>query len=764
MIEHEVADDQGRAGRPRGERVQERVHRAQRTRPARRARTRCTLRAMPPAGPVSLATPVEDLPGVTPRRADLLRALGITNLGWLVAHLPTRFERVEPQAPISSIVPGRVVTAVGEVAATRPVRARRPRFEAVLTDGTGRLDVVWFNQVFLADKILPGMRLRVEGKASSRHGGVQMANPRWSIAPDEPPQPADGPHPEASASGEPAGSYLRPVYPASESLSSAEIRRIIARVLPLALPRIDDHLPPDFRSPRSFPELRDAYRMQHEPRDEDEAALSRRRLAYDELFFLQLGVHLKRAHLREALRAPALPISPALDAHIRARFPFPLTPAQDRVVREVAADLATTTPANRLIQGDVGSGKTFVAAYAMLQCVAAGHQASLMAPTEILAEQHAASLSRLLAGSRVRLALLTGSTPPTERASLLAALASGALDILVGTHALLTEGVVFKSLGVAVIDEQHRFGVHQRARLRATATDDRSTPHILVMTATPIPRTLGVTLFGDLDVSTIDQLPPGRSPVETRVFRGSLRDRVYAEVAARLAKGEQAYIVVPAIEGDDDPAGEAPARDTPLRDVRTVLAELEAGPLAGFRLAALHGRLARDTRDAVMERFRLGSIQALVATTVIEVGVDVPNATVIVIEQADRFGLAQLHQLRGRVGRGSIPSSCLLVADPATPEAELRLRAVASTTDGFALAETDFELRGPGELFGARQSGLPPFKVADLMRDRELLALARRDAAEWVRRSPRLDRPDEALLRRRLLKAYGPSLGLGDVG
>ena len=708
-------------------------------------------------GEVDLSTRVEDLPGVTARRAGLLRALGVTNLGWLVAHLPLRHERVEPASAIGEIVPGAIVTVVGEVVKTRPVRGRRPRFEAILTDGTGRVDVVWFNQMYVGETVVPGVRVRVEGKATMRMGVAQMVNPRWSVVRGEEEE-------EACGAGGAREGYWRAVYPASEGLRSGEIRGIVRRVLPLALPRIEDHLSAEYRRARALVELREAYRMQHEPRDEAEIAASRRRLAYDELLLLQLGVHLKRAHLRRTLRAPALAWSEALDARIRGRLPIALTRAQDRVVREVAMDLARETPTNRLIQGDVGSGKTVVAAYAMLQSVASGHQACLLAPTEILAEQHGAGLGRLLAGSGVRVAVLTGSTAAGEREGLLARMREGEVDIVVGTHALLSEGVEFRSLGVAVIDEQHRFGVHQRARLRARATDERSTAHVLVMTATPIPRTLGVTLFGDLDVSTIDELPPGRTPIETRVFRGDARETVYAEVARRLARGEQAYIVAPAIEAGEAEGDEIARGGETLRDVRGLLAELEGGWLRGHRLAALHGRLARETRDAVMERFRLGQIAAVVSTTVIEVGVDVANATMMVVEQADRFGLAQLHQLRGRVGRGSKASACWLVADPSTPEAEGRLRAIASTTDGFALAEKDFELRGPGEMFGTRQSGVAPLRVADLMRDRELLAMARRDAAAWIERSPSLSAPEDALAKRRVLKAYGAALGLGDVG
>ncbi len=696
---------------------------------------------------VTLTTPVEALPGITARQAGLLRTLGLTNLGRLVAHLPMRHERMEAESTVGQLTPGTIASTRGEITATRPVMGKRPRFEAVLLDHTGRLDLVWFNGLYMREKIYPGVRVRVQGKVNTRGPGLQIVNPKAEVIDSEGPEPAE--HDAA----------WRPVYPASEQINSVMIWRAIKKVLPRALELIEDHLPEAYRKEREMPSLAQAYRMQHQPENESEILGSRRRLAYDEFLLLQLGVHMRRAHLRERLRAPALRFSEGIDAHIRERLPFQLTAGQESAVREIAADLSRATPTNRLIQGDVGSGKTLVALYAMLMAVASKMQASIMAPTEILAEQHYEGLSKILKASRVRLALLTGGTPKPEREGLLSRLAAGEIDILIGTHALLTEDVRFKELALAVIDEQHRFGVHQRARLRASATDATSTPHVLVMTATPIPRTLAITLFGDLDISVVRGLPPGRSPIVTSEVGWERRSEAYEDVAARLARGEQAYVVVPAIEpGEAGPGGEA------IRDVKTVLRELEERWLKGVRMAPLHGRLARDTREAVMERFRQGEIKVLVATTVIEVGVDVPNATVMVVEQADRFGLAQLHQLRGRVGRGSKPSGCWLIADPVTPEGDARLGVMCATTDGFVLAEKDLEIRGPGEVFGTRQSGLPPFRVADLMRDRALLDMARRDAAAWVKRSPVLAFPEEAVIRRRLLKSYGESLGLADVG
>ncbi|MCL4741324.1 MAG: ATP-dependent DNA helicase RecG [Phycisphaerales bacterium] len=700
--------------------------------------------ASDPAPSLNLLSPLTQARGVGLRRAEMLATLGITSVGRLIAHLPMRHERHEEERPIAELTPGQIVSTRAEVTATRVIDRRpRPRFEAVLHDGTGRLDVVWFNQTFLAQRIHPGHHLRVQGTLRRVANKLQLANPRWEIVPE-----AGGPAPREAR--------LRPVYPASEQVRSWEIEAAVRAVLPVAMPLIEDHLSEPFRRERSLPAHAEAYRMLHEPRDDDEVRAARRRLAYDELLFMQLAVFMKRRQLRSESRAPALAWTEAIDRHIRQRFPFTLTPGQEEALGEVVRDLTSETPANRLIQGDVGSGKTVIALYAMLLAVASGRQAALMAPTELLAEQHHGLITASLEGSRVRVGLLTGSMPRAERERTLARIAAGEVDLVVGTHALLTEAVRFRSLALAVIDEQHRFGVHQRATLREKGADGDTTPHVLVMTATPIPRTLAITLFGDLDVSTIRGLPPGRRPVTTRVVAPDKRREVYEFVRRRIEGGGQAYVVVPTI-GDEPGEGE-------IADVRGVLRELEAGPLAGLRLAALHGRLKGSTRDHVMARFRAGLVHALVATTVIEVGVDVPNASVMVVEHADRFGLAQLHQLRGRVGRGSRRSVCILIAEGSTPESQQRLRVLAETNDGFVLAERDLEIRGPGEVFGARQSGAAALRVADLMRDRDLLTLARRDARDWIERSPRLDRMDEALLRRRVLKAHGAEFGLGDVG
>ena len=697
---------------------------------------------------LTLTTNIAAVAGVNLRQAESFRRLGIRCVADLILHLPVRYEHELAETSIAQVQEqadalGDEVTlsVCGEVVMVRSVPARgRRRVELTIQDDTAALRATWFNMPWMAEKLRPGLVVRLIGRIGRHRDLLQMVNPRWELV-------------DAAEPKTPRAERYRPIYPAGDDLPSWQIERAVGEVLPAALAQLDDHLHEAYRASRALPALADAYRMMHRPDDPDEPKRARRRLALDELLLLQLAVMLKRRHRRRSLRAPALKHSAAIDRHIVARFPFELTESQRGVIEEIAADLGTETPMNRLLQGDVGAGKTVVALYGMLMAVASGHQAALMAPTELLAEQHGASIGGMLRGGRVSIDVLTGSLSVAQRRDVLRRLEAGEIDLLIGTHALLTEHVRFKSLALAVVDEQHRFGVHQRATIRSKGRDGRTVPHTLVMTATPIPRTLSLTVFGDLDVSTIRGMPPGRRPVTTRVRDLAAADKVYAHVADRLAKGEQAYIVVPVIDESD----------LGLTAVHSHLEALSKGHLRKHRLAALHGRLSRDERDEIMGRFRDGTIDALVTTTVIEVGVDVPNASIMVIEHAQRFGLAQLHQLRGRIARATRKSLCVLLADSPTPEAEARLDAIASTTDGFLIAEKDLEIRGPGELFGAKQSGIPPFRVTELPRDMELLQLARRDAIAWVRENPTLSGDRDALLRQRLLKAYGKALGLGDV-
>jgi ATP-dependent DNA helicase RecG len=500
-----------------------------------------------------------------------------------------------------------------------------------------------------------------------------------------------------------------------------------------------------------MPELREAYRMVHNPQSESESKEGRRRIAYDELFLLQLGVMLKRHHRQTTLHAPALRWDDKVRSRIEARVPFTLTDSQQQVIEEIAKDVTQTVPMNRLLQGDVGSGKTVVALHAMLMAVVGDAQAALMAPTELLAEQHYNTITEMLRGSSVSVALLTSSLGTKDRKKLIEDVSSGKIDIIIGTHALLTSDVVFSNIAVSIVDEQHRFGVHQRATLRNKRVDDDTVPHTLVMTATPIPRTLSLTIFGDLDVSTIVGLPPGRSPITTRLVLPEDATKVYSFFRERIDNGEQGYVVVPLVEDTD----------SGLKAVMSHAKSLENEYFHGKRVAFVHGRMKSEDREKTMNAFREGNVDVLVATTVIEVGIDIANATIIVIEHADRFGLAQLHQLRGRVGRGSLPGVCALIASPTTSDAMERLKVIVETTDGFRIAEKDLEIRGPGELFGTKQSGIPPFKAARLPRDLKLLSLARRNAVDFVQLDPTLANAE--LLRKRLLRKYGESLGLGDV-
>ena len=692
---------------------------------------------------------VQTLSGMTPDCLEGLHRLEIQTVADLIKHLPLRFEEHHGGVTIeeATAILGEddrnadLVTIEGEVASVRPIRGwkqSKARVEISLEDETASIKINWFNQPWIAKKLHPEMHIRVHGSLSKYKGEVQMTNPRWEeIDPDENTATIDG--------------GLRPVYPANECISSSTIATLIGEVIDVALPQIEDHFSVDECKRLDMPALREAYRMVHSPRSESESKEGRRRIAYDELFLLQLGVMLKRHHRQITLHAPALRWDDKVRSRIEARVPFTLTDSQQQVIEEIAKDVTQNVPMNRLLQGDVGSGKTVVALHAMLMAVVGDAQAALMAPTELLAEQHYNTITEMLRGSSVSVALLTSSLGTKDRKKLIEDVSSGKIDIIIGTHALLTSDVVFSNIAVSIVDEQHRFGVHQRATLRNKREDDDTVPHTLVMTATPIPRTLSLTIFGDLDVSTIVGLPPGRSPITTRLVLPEDTTKVYSFFRERIDNGEQGYVVVPLVEDTD----------SGLKAVMSHTKSLENEYFQGKRVAFVHGRMKSEERENTMNAFRAGNVDVLVATTVIEVGVDIANATIIVIEHADRFGLAQLHQLRGRVGRGSLPGVCALIASPTTSDAMERLKVIVETTDGFRIAEKDLEIRGPGELFGAKQSGIPPFKAARLPRDLKLLSLARRNAVDFVQLDPTLANAE--LLRKRLLRKYGESLGLGDV-
>jgi ATP-dependent DNA helicase RecG len=543
---------------------------------------------------------------------------------------------------------------------------------------------------------------------------------------------------------------LLPVYSLTEGLSQYHMRRIEQAAVTEFADQLEEVFPAALLKRFELMPLVEAVRAIHQPSDREAMERARRRFVFQELFVLQLALSMRRSEQRQ-LKAYELPATSRIDARIRRLLPFELTESQAKAIAEISADLALDRPMNRLLQGDVGSGKTIVALYAMLVCVANGRQAALMAPTEILARQHGETLAKLLEESRVEWALLTGGTSKAEREDALRRLADGSLNLVIGTHAVVQEDVKFKELGLVVVDEQHKFGVRQRSALR----QGEVAPHYLVMTATPIPRTLSMTLFGDLDISTLQSPPAGRQPINTYLVEPDREQRWWHFVRERLNEGRQAFVVAPLVDESENVM--APS-------VATAFERLTNGELEAFRVGLLHGRLTSAEKQDVMERFHRGEIQVLISTTVIEVGVDVPNASVMTVVGADRFGLAQLHQLRGRVGRGSRAGYCGILLGETNEAARERLEAFAKSTDGFALAELDFASRGPGDLFGTQQHGLPPLRIADLMTDRDVLEEARREAQLLVAADPGLKHADNARLRQQMLTRYGKALELGDVG
>ncbi len=684
---------------------------------------------------LTLDTPVQFVKGVGPTRAEQLARLGINTVEDLLLYFPRRFDLRRQAQPMSSLRGDEEsATVAGEVTyAEYKGRGRRPFFECTLNDPSGWVAVKWFHGGYLRDRIKPGMHLAVSGKVSVYREAVQLVNPNFQVIWD----------PEGTRLDQ---DELLPVYPAGANLTSGQIGFVVRQVLPQVRELLTDWFDRDYLRERGFVSRPDAIAAMHRPEDREEWAAGRRRIAYDECLLMQLGIALMR--MKEVSRpAHPLKLSERIDERIRARFPFDLTAAQDRAVEQIAGDLARERPMNRLLQGDVGSGKTVVALYAMLLAVARGRQAAIMAPTEILARQHFRKITEYLAGSKVRVELLVGGQSESERGRIADGIAAGDADIVVGTHALIGEKVSFANLALVVVDEQHKFGVRQRTGIRGKGF----APHYLVMTATPIPRTLALTVFGDLDVSVIDELPPGRGATHTKVVRESDMPEVIRTVRDALAAGQQAYFIYPLVN---------PSEQVDLTSARDAAEQLADGPLGEFGVGLIHGQMPTADKEAVMRDFHLGRIKVLVASVVVEVGVDVPSANVMVVAHAERFGLAQLHQLRGRVGRGAEDATCLLVASPGTEAAEQRLAVLEQTDDGFRIAEEDLRIRGPGEFFGTRQHGLPELRVADLIEDFDLLRLARRDAFAIVAEDPGLNRPHHQQLRREMLRAYAGRLDL----
>jgi len=693
-----------------------------------------------PAGRLTLETPVTYLTGVGPRRAELLKRLNIFTARDLLLHIPHRYEDASTVRPIASLRVGDDATVIGTVISTGilPTRKGLRVFQAVVQDASGLIEVSWPGQPWLDRQIAKEDVLLLSGPVRFFHGR--------QLAPREFVNLGTG------ADGTSGGRVLA-VYGATEGLSVKVLRGLVEAHLDVLLPQVEEYLPPAVLAAAGVPALRDALAAVHRPASVAAALEGRARLAFEELLFVHLLQ--RRAHLlaRETRAGIRFENRRELTSRFREVLPFALTGAQVRSIREIVADMTAPTRMHRLLQGDVGAGKTVVALFAALLAMENGAQVAFMAPTELLAEQHAQTIDRLLAPLGIVPVLITGSRSAAERRLAATRLASGEPCLAVGTHALVQEGTRFARLGLAIIDEQHRFGVDQRKALAERGLGPER-PDVLLMSATPIPRSLALTMYGDLDVSVLDERPPGRQPVTTALRPESARARVFAFLRRQVEAGRQAYVVYPLVEDSEKVA---------LKAATTAFDELSAGPLAGLRLALLHGRLSAEEKDAVMRRFRDGAVDVLVATTVIEVGIDVPNATVMLIEHPERFGLSQLHQLRGRVGRGAAESFCILLGDVG-PEAAERLQVIVDSDDGFVVARADLALRGMGDLFGERQSGVPTFRVADPLRDEALSEVARGVAERILAEDPLLALPAHRRMGEMLRRGYGRALELFRVG
>jgi ATP-dependent DNA helicase RecG len=681
---------------------------------------------------------VSILRGVTELRQEQLQRLGIRTVGDLLFHFPRTYEDLTDYRPITALTPGSIQTVRGEVVEI-PDGRYLPDGRSVVSivisdDGEHCVEAVWFNQPRAAGRFRYGQKVALSGKPKWYRDHWQMSSPRVQ-----------------SLDGTAESQQVVPVYPLTEDLRPDRLRALLRQAVERFAGSLPEVLPAALRERQQLPDAATAIGLVHFPEKLSDARLGRRRFVYEEFLLLQLALGLRRRELRDRQRAPMLPVTAEIDRRIRRLFRFRLTADQDNAVADVCRDLASERPMQRLLQADVGAGKTAVAVYALLVTVANKHQAILMAPTEVLARQHWLTLEGYLAHSRVRRLLLTGGLTAKGRREALAAIKAGEIDIVVGTQALVQDDVAFARLGLVVIDEQHRFGVNQRARVKRLGID----PHYLVMTATPIPRTVALTVFGDLDVTVMRELPPGRKPARTRHLHPSQREWLYKQLRAELSQGCQGYVVCPLVE-------ESEAHD--LKAATQAYEDLRAGPFHEFRLGLLHGRLDEQAKADVMARFRQRELDLLVCTSVVEVGVDVPNATLMVVEHAERFGLSQLHQLRGRISRGTVPGQCYLFADPGNDDARDRLRLFSRLADGFALAEQDARLRGGGQLFGTRQHGLGELRLGDVIADAELLRAARKDAFALVGTDAGLRQPEHAALRQAVLERYGQTLDLAEIG
>ena len=667
-------------------------------------------------------TPVRYLKGVGPKTAERFEKLGILTLSDLLCHYPRRYldfskpySIAEAPADTECVVKAEVFAKPGG----RILPGGRQMERITAGDDVSSLEITWFNNPYATQKLELGQEYYFQGIVTGGMLRRQMVNP------------------QVRTDAQVKSSPFEAVYPQTEGLTSSAIAKCVRQLLPHA-ELLPDPLPSEMLKKYRLLSKADAVRAIHCPATEEEAFAARRRLIYEELLVLQLGIGRMKNHGAASTGAP---MKKADASPFWESLPFSPTGAQQRAVEEILTDMSGETSMNRLLQGDVGSGKTLVAAAAIWACIRAGYQAALLAPTEILASQHAENLNRLLSPFGMRIALLTGGMKAAARRTTLAAIRDDEADLIVGTHAILSEGVEFARLGLAVVDEQHRFGVRQRGLLAEKAAN----PHLLVMSATPIPRTLGLLMYGDLDISILDELPPGRKPVKTRCITGKKRADLYGFLDREIDSGRQVYIVCPAIE---DAGGSG------LNAVKSYYEDIAKAYLPDRRVGLMHGKLKPKEKAEVMDDFKSGRLDALVSTTVIEVGVDVPNATVMVIENAERYGLSALHQLRGRVGRGAAESWCFLVSDNASESVQKRLKFLCSTSDGFAVAQYDLETRGPGDFFGSRQHGLPTLQIADLMNDTRTLHAAQSEAVALLAEDPLLERPEHALLARQVEQMF----------
>ena len=700
---------------------------------------------------VHLETPVQYCKGIGPKRAELLRKLGIAMVEDALFTLPWRYEDRGNLKKISSLVYGAYETVSGEVVSADVVKTRRQRvnvFELVITDKTGILVGSWFNQPFMQKTFRPGQQVILSGmiKHNPYKGGrPQMDNPDYEILDD------DDPESLLIHTGR-----IVPIYRATAGLSVRSIRSFMKTIVDSCAGTIAEALPEYLVRKYSLMPARSAVSEVHFPTQEQNIAVlnrgmsaAHRRLSFEELFILELGLSLRKRGVTTEKKGISFRRPIKLEAELRKNLPFRLTAAQERVIAEITKDMAAEHPMNRLVQGDVGCGKTVVALMAALVAVENGYQACLMAPTEILAEQHFRNILALAGPLGIAVVLLTGSLKKKAKESVLADVSSGASHIVIGTHALIEGGVLFNKLGLAIIDEQHRFGVMQRSTLKSKGYE----PDVLIMTATPIPRTLALTVYGDLDVSVIDEMPPGRNEIITRLYFESRRREAYQLMEAEIKKGRQVYVVYPLVKESEK---------IDLKAATEMAAHIQKDIFPGWQIGLVHGKMKGDEKEAVMAAFKSGAINILVSTTVIEVGVDVPNASVMVIEHPERFGLAQLHQLRGRVGRGAHQSYCVLMGPRMfTDETRDRMNTFVRTNDGFRIAEEDLRLRGPGEFFGTRQSGLPDLRAANIIRDADLLEKARSEAFSLVSQDPELTVYPE--LKEQVRRKWQGKLGLVTV-